>query len=181
MAGAEEWRISGSSCCSPFAPCLLATCCPCVTYGRIMHRLRNSDNLDGYVAPNNDCLIYGLICGLGGFCALSGIPANCNWILNFISRGELRRKYNIKGDGCTDCLCASFCLPCDLVQQDKELENRSQPVVATQPGLVQQMSFTPKATANPPTAPQQAALPPYPPQAMGVQPVYPPAQEALKQ
>ena len=37
-----------------------------------------------------------------------------------ISRGDMRTKYHLKGNGCKDCLCASFCQPCDLTQQDKE-------------------------------------------------------------
>jgi len=136
--------------------------------------------------------------GLGGFCGLCCVPAHCAWILNFLSRGEVREKYGIRGNGrkfktihvqsidadksqgCTDCLCSGFCLPCDLIQQEKELASRSQSVVSTQPGTVPQMAYPPEAIATPPAAPQ-AAYYPYPQQAAAVQPAYPPPQEVLKQ
>lgn len=35
-------------------------------------------------------------------------------------RSEIRRKYNLTGNSCTDCLCACCCAPCDLTQQEKE-------------------------------------------------------------
>jgi hypothetical protein len=28
------------------------------------------------------------------------------WIIQMMQRGEIRKKYGLKGNGCTDCLCA---------------------------------------------------------------------------
>jgi hypothetical protein len=84
-----------------------------------------------------------------------------------MQRGEIRKKYNLKGDGMTDCLCACCCTcppspslfddwltpkggPCDLVQQDKEAEFREQqrlgmPVpIQNQPAKVQGMQYPPQ-------------------------------------
>jgi PLAC8 family len=59
-----------------------------------------------------------------------------------MQRGEIRKKYGLTGNGkipdntdlnqlltlslkgCTDCLCSCCCAPCDLAQQDKEVEYR---------------------------------------------------------
>jgi len=103
----------------------------------------------------------------------------CQWILQMMQRGEVRSKYGLKGDGCTDCLCACCCVPCDLVQQDKEAQFREQgrAAVTQQPGKVEAMSYGAPPAAYPPQhhIPQHHASPPpqgayYPP---GQQPVHP--------
>lgn len=47
-----------------------------------------------------------------------------------MQRGEIRQKYGLKGNGCTDCLMACCCMPCDLTQQDKEVKTREGEKVA---------------------------------------------------
>jgi hypothetical protein len=48
----QEWHHSGSSCCSPFGTCMLSWCCPCITYGRTHHRVKNDGNMQGYSCCN---------------------------------------------------------------------------------------------------------------------------------
>ncbi len=79
-----------------------------------------------------------------GFCVL--LHFGVGFILPMISRGDVRAKYHLKGNGCTDCLCSCCCLPCDLVQQDKEVayrEEQKQPFLA-QPGKESAMSYQPQ-------------------------------------
>ncbi|CAG8632512.1 1148_t:CDS:2, partial [Acaulospora morrowiae] len=38
------------------------------------------------------------------------------------NRGEIRARYNIQGDGCTDCLTHTFCACCGLIQEAREVE-----------------------------------------------------------
>jgi len=47
------------------------------------------------------------------------------WVFNFISRGEIRTKYNLKGDVASDCLFSWCCPCCGLMQQEKEVIARS--------------------------------------------------------
>ncbi|OCK76118.1 hypothetical protein K432DRAFT_336263 [Lepidopterella palustris CBS 459.81] len=108
----RDWEVSGSDCCSPFNTCLLSWCCPCITYGRTHHRLQNH-NLDGYSCCNGSCV---------GFAALT--YCGFSWIMAMLQRGDIRSSYQLKGNGCKDCLCACCCMPCDLTQQDKEVEFR---------------------------------------------------------
>jgi hypothetical protein len=67
-----------------------------------------------------------------------------------MQRGEIRQKYGLKGNGCTDCLMACCCTPCDLTQQDKEVkqrENEKQAFINQQPGQYETMSYgTPAPT-----------------------------------
>lgn len=48
-----------------------------------------------------------------------------------MKRQEIREKYGIKGSGGSDCFEAYCCPCCSLIQQEKEVERRSQagPVV----------------------------------------------------
>jgi len=39
-----------------------------------------------------------------------------------IQRGEVRRHFDVVGDGCTDCLTACCCYPCALVQDYREIK-----------------------------------------------------------
>ncbi|KAF2455708.1 PLAC8 family-domain-containing protein [Lineolata rhizophorae] len=136
--GEQEWHHSGVDCCSPFTTCLLSWCCPCIIYGRVHHRLRKSQSLDGYSCCNGSCTAHAALtfCGVG-------------WILQLMQRGELRHRYQLEGNGCTDCLCAFCCNPCDLTQQDKEAKFRGAPgggdhskeVVAEQPAATGGMTY----------------------------------------
>ena len=76
-----------------------------------------------------------------GFCGLS--LCGISFILPMISRGDMRAKYHLKGNGCKDCLCACCCGPCDLTQQDKEAtwrENQKQPLL-NQPQKYEPMAY----------------------------------------
>ncbi|KAF2204333.1 PLAC8-domain-containing protein [Delitschia confertaspora ATCC 74209] len=132
MSEKQEWHHSGAACCSPFSTCLLSWCCPCILYGRAHHRVKSNGNMQNYSCTNSACLIYAGMACLG----LSWIPA-------MLERGDLREKYHLKGNGCTDCLCACCCAPCDLTQQDKETEYReSQHLIAQQPVRQAYMQYT---------------------------------------
>lgn len=68
------------------------------------------------------------------FCGLSCL--GISFVLPMLSRGDMRAKYQLKGNACADCLCACCCQPCDLTQQDKEAqyrEEQNKPMLA-QPG-----------------------------------------------
>jgi Cys-rich protein (TIGR01571 family) len=114
-------------------------CCPCFVYGKTQSRLRNP-SLAGYESFNNDCLIF---CGTS-YCALSwlyvsllsyspyGHPCsslplhvrsqpNYRHSLIFLKRGELREKYNIKGNVLEDCFLTCCCPCCSLIQNEKEV------------------------------------------------------------
>lgn len=67
-----------------------------------------------------------------------------------INRGDIRAKYHLKGNGCTDCLCACCCTPCDMTQQDKEVTYREQkPLLAQQPGKEGPMMYQPQQQQQP--------------------------------
>ncbi|KAF2020139.1 PLAC8-domain-containing protein [Aaosphaeria arxii CBS 175.79] len=131
MAQEQEWHHKGSSCCSPFGTCMLSCCCPCITYGRAKYRVKNDGNMNGYSCCNMPCV---------GFTFLSCL--GFSFILPMINRGDMRAKYHLQGNGCKDCLCACFCTPCDVTQQDKESEFREeQKHTLMQPGKVDQMHY----------------------------------------
>ncbi|KAF2873912.1 PLAC8 family-domain-containing protein [Massariosphaeria phaeospora] len=128
----QEWKNSGSSCCTPFGTCMLSCFCPCILYGRISHRTKHHGDLSGHSCANSSCAAF---CGL----ACLGI----SFILPMIQRGEMRAKYHLKGNACGDCLCACCCTPCDLTQQDKEAAYREGALLQQQPGK-ESMNYIPQ-------------------------------------
>jgi Cys-rich protein (TIGR01571 family) len=38
-----------------------------------------------------------------------------------MNRGSVRGRYNIKGGGCSDCMTALCCTPCELAQEAQEV------------------------------------------------------------
>ena len=65
-----------------------------------------------------------------------------HWLVTLFKRGDMRAKFGIQGDGCTDCLvrptlpndrkCADsvlqasyFCFPCTLAQMETEIKDRA--------------------------------------------------------
>ncbi|KAH7383768.1 PLAC8 family-domain-containing protein [Pyrenochaeta sp. MPI-SDFR-AT-0127] len=131
----QDWHHSGAACCSPIGTCCLSWWCPCIVYGRTRHRTTNHGNMNGYSCCNYNC---------AAFCGLSCI--GLHFILPMINRGDIRAKYQLKGNACTDCLCACCCGPCDVTQQDKETlyrEQQRQPIF-TQPEKAGMMNYQPQ-------------------------------------
>ncbi|QDS71190.1 hypothetical protein FKW77_010234 [Venturia effusa] len=99
--------------------------------------MHKDSQLKGWSVFNGDCC---------AFYALGCI--GCHWIVQMMGRAEIREKYHLKGNGCTDCLCACCCGPCDLVQQEKEIMNRAATnLISTQPNKLEaenQMAYPPQ-------------------------------------
>jgi len=133
---AQSWKYPCIDCCSPCGTCCLSCWLPCITYGRIKRRVHEDGDLTNYSCCNLNCCFY--------FC-LAQIC--CQWIVQMQSRSEVRKKYNLTGNECTDCLCACFCCCCDLVQQDKEAAyweaQRARQPIETQPKTGAQMIYQP--------------------------------------
>ncbi|KAF9524337.1 PLAC8-domain-containing protein [Crepidotus variabilis] len=119
-ADGRDWSNGFCGCLSEPGTCLTATCCPCITYGRLKHRHAHL-NQQGTPDPEHggcctgDCMIHGVLtsCGFG-------------WILQMMLRGEIRSRYNISGGACGDCLAAACCMPCQLTQESREIELEEQ-------------------------------------------------------
>ncbi|KXZ43758.1 hypothetical protein GPECTOR_81g208 [Gonium pectorale] len=65
---------------------------------------------------------------LGGFVPtitaalfLVPVPLSCSCFVHTGSRGWIRQKYGIPGTCCGDCLITTFCIPCALCQEHREL------------------------------------------------------------
>ncbi|KAE9974919.1 hypothetical protein EG327_008623 [Venturia inaequalis] len=154
MAQKQEWSASGVDCCSPFTSCLLSWCVPCIQYGRVHHRLHKDSQLKGWSVFNGDCCAYFALSFFG-----------CQWIVQLMGRGEIREKYNLKGNGCTDCLCACCCMPCDLVQQEKEIVNQEATnLINVQPNKLEAQNQMAYPQQQQPQQYQQQQMPQYPPQ-----------------
>ncbi|KAH8179313.1 PLAC8 family protein [Sarocladium implicatum] len=111
-AGNGQWS-NGLMTCTPIGDCCLGTWCPCILYGRTVHRERDP-TLANYEKTNDECKRMGHCqCWTG-----------CGFIYVKRQRTELREKYGIPGSTNNDCWATFCCLPCAQIQLDKEVELR---------------------------------------------------------
>ncbi|KAF2230811.1 PLAC8-domain-containing protein [Viridothelium virens] len=138
----REFHEKGTACCSPFSTCLLTSFCPCITFGRVRHRMQEGHR-EKYDTCNGSCW---------GYCGL--MVCGFQWVWQAMNRSEMRAKYHLEGNLCTDLLCACCCHCCDLIQQDKEACYREQEraglIVDGQPGKAEGMNYQPSYQPGPP-------------------------------
>ncbi|RUS19008.1 PLAC8 family-domain-containing protein, partial [Endogone sp. FLAS-F59071] len=104
-----KWRHGLCDCFGDCGLCIQTCCCPCITYGQ------NKDKMLG----DGSCFAHGAV-----FCllvALTGSIGSC--ILGFMNRGEVRARYGIQGDGCSDCMTHCCCSCCALIQEGREIND----------------------------------------------------------
>ncbi|KAL2815189.1 PLAC8 family-domain-containing protein [Aspergillus granulosus] len=105
--------------CSSIGTCCLGLVCPCILYGKTQHRLskisRKEDptNMLGYETCNGSCTAMALLCG-------------CQWLLAAIQHARIRRAYAIQGSIASDCVRATCCTCCTLIQDEKEIRKREE-------------------------------------------------------
>ncbi|KAL2865145.1 DUF614 domain protein [Aspergillus lucknowensis] len=105
--------------CSSIGTCCLGLLCPCILYGRTQHRLslrsRKEDptNMLGYETCNGSCTAMALLCG-------------CQWLLATIQHTRTRKAYDIQGSIASDCVRATCCTCCTLIQDEKEVRKREE-------------------------------------------------------
>jgi Cys-rich protein (TIGR01571 family) len=123
--------------CSSIGTCCLGIICPCILYGRTQHRLsmksRKEDptNMLGYDTCNGSCTAMTLFCGCQ--CKLS-MPSTSQitslittpGLLATIQHTRTRKAYGIEGDVCSDCVRATCCTCCTLIQDEKEFQKREE-------------------------------------------------------
>jgi len=114
--GLREWSFGLFDCFSDLPTCVAATFCCCYVYAQNKQRYTHLEThgvpLRGPVERyGHDCLSYVFLQG----CFAAG------WGLQSISRSDLRRRYRIRGDAFSDVLSSGCCIPCELVQEHREI------------------------------------------------------------
>ncbi|EQC25495.1 hypothetical protein SDRG_16641 [Saprolegnia diclina VS20] len=88
-----QWKAGIFACFDACVPnCLMAWCCPCISYAQTRHRLNGSFW--------SSCCLFTLCLGLPILCI----------------RGEVRDRFQIPGSCCEDICCACLCPTCVLAQ-----------------------------------------------------------------
>ena len=102
----SDWMNSFCGCFSDIPSCCMSYFCPCVQYGQ------NQESFNGGGCCGH-CCIYTILMCVGYY-----------WCMACSFRSQIRRRYNIPGGDCTDCL-AHFCCPCcALAQEAREISDR---------------------------------------------------------
>jgi len=115
--GEREWTNGLCSCFGDCGTCCVACWCPCITYNSNKSRRQaleqsGAPHHDGGENCGSDCFLFGLIHCFTSF----------GWVLEVGARSDTRRRYNIEGGGCGDCMASCCCLPCVLTQESREIE-----------------------------------------------------------
>lgn len=126
--------------CSGVGTCCVGLLCPCILYGKTQHRLsmksRKEDptNMLGYEMCNGSCTAMALLCGCQ--CERASYPTNLSVIplLTLIRLGLMataqhtrtRKSYGIRGEIASDCVRATCCTCCTLIQDEKEIQKREE-------------------------------------------------------
>ncbi|PYH43787.1 DUF614 domain protein [Aspergillus saccharolyticus JOP 1030-1] len=112
------WRTSLCGC-TDIGSCCLGLICPCILYGRTQHRLHTmsrgedpTNMLDHHVC-NGSCTAMALFCG-------------CQWFLASVQHRRVRKAYKIEGDLISDCVRATCCTCCTLIQDEVEIKKREE-------------------------------------------------------
>lgn len=72
------------------------------------------------------------------------------WVVQFLQRGNIRKKYQIDGDECKDCCLVFWCGGCELCQEHRETEIRGPlAVVPAVPGVPMVVPPPPQVVATP--------------------------------
>ncbi|KAL5250952.1 hypothetical protein ACHWQZ_G016623 [Mnemiopsis leidyi] len=139
----NKWSHGLFGCFDDCGECLLACCCPCITFG--MNARDSGCCCDGCCGAFCGCILF--------FCP----GAFCAWWCCI--RPNIRRKYRIPTNCCADC-CAILCCACCALIQERQQCNQPLPS-NTQVVIVQ----NPVITAPPGSySPPQQYTQPYPEQ-----------------
>ncbi|CAF1302528.1 unnamed protein product [Adineta steineri] len=101
----NTWNSGLFDCFNDSSICLYGCfCTPCL-YGK------NAEKIDGSSCCNSGCLWY-LMSGWS-LCCLTHMP----------KRKALRNRFDLQED-CNDCVATTFCAPCAICQEARELKSR---------------------------------------------------------
>ncbi|KAB8234549.1 PLAC8 family-domain-containing protein [Aspergillus alliaceus] len=104
--------------------CCLGILCPCILYGKTQYRLsrmsRKEDptNMLGHETCNESCTAMALLCG-------------CQWLMATVQHRRTRKAYGIPGDIVSDCVRATCCTCCTLIQDENEIRKREEERAST--------------------------------------------------
>ncbi|CAF3229434.1 unnamed protein product [Rotaria socialis] len=132
MSSQNEWNEELCDCFDDCGTCCYGYwCAPCL-FGS------NAEKIDG----KNCCLM----------CCLYGVLAHfylC-WVPHYFERQNLREKYNLEANpSCGDCLTTSFCGPCALCQEAREMKSRE-----NQQGVVSKANVDQSSSSQPVKSPR---------------------------
>uniref|UniRef100_A0A6U3VYV6 Uncharacterized protein n=1 Tax=Octactis speculum TaxID=3111310 RepID=A0A6U3VYV6_9STRA len=121
--GAQEEKFADlCSCFDDKGLCCFVCCCPACAFGEIAEG-----------ADYGSCCLCGAAYSLCSVVSAATAIFLCGWTVNFgcpltvSARGALRRKYNIEGSCCMDCVMHCCCFTCATCQELKFVREKAPP------------------------------------------------------
>ncbi|KAL8279241.1 hypothetical protein RQP46_008278 [Phenoliferia psychrophenolica] len=122
LDGKRSFNHGLCSCLETPSLALNAICCPCIQFSRTHSKMVHlSTTGEPHPAPQN----------VGLWCCLYALAPQATFgvgqiMLQCFSRLQTRQRYGIRGDMVQDALVASFCTPCSLVQEAREIADEEE-------------------------------------------------------
>ncbi|KAJ3493707.1 hypothetical protein NLJ89_g10958 [Agrocybe chaxingu] len=115
--GKRGWSFDLFSCFGDgMKACCFAWWCPCLAHAQNRRRLDHL-NATGLPDPHRD----DLMAEDSLLDVLVETMFAMGWVLQIVTRHNVRERYNIRGSAFRDCFTPFCCLPCDLVMNSREL------------------------------------------------------------
>ncbi|KAF2034552.1 PLAC8-domain-containing protein [Setomelanomma holmii] len=105
----RPWSANFWGCFAPIDLCAITCCFPCVTFGKVAHRMDHNGDMSGYEPLNTSCLLFYLSTCFG-----------LHWVPQSLLLSEIREKHNLEGSCVMDLVKSCCCGCCALVQAEKE-------------------------------------------------------------
>ncbi|KAE8349754.1 DUF614 domain protein [Aspergillus coremiiformis] len=118
-----SWSHDLCDCSNIWTSCLGFTC-PCILYGKTQYRLsriskkEDPTNMLGHETCNGSCTAMAVLCG-------------CQWLMATVQHRRIRKVYGIQGDTASDCVRATCCTCCTLIQDENEIRKREEERAST--------------------------------------------------
>eukprot|EP00898_Chlorokybus_atmophyticus_P005664 jgi/Chlat1/6099/Chrsp40S05675 len=125
----NQWQSELTDCCANpggFGLCCYACWCTSCLYGQNVELQGKPDAICGG-SCFGACLLHFVLGGMFSTAgAIFGIPV-CppfSWIVQMVTRNQIRTRYSLPQTPCHDCLVSCFCACCALAQENRELRRR---------------------------------------------------------
>eukprot|EP00612_Vaucheria_litorea_P003944 CAMPEP_0171461372 /NCGR_PEP_ID=MMETSP0945-20130129/5847_1 /TAXON_ID=109269 /ORGANISM="Vaucheria litorea, Strain CCMP2940" /LENGTH=125 /DNA_ID=CAMNT_0011987707 /DNA_START=41 /DNA_END=418 /DNA_ORIENTATION=- len=122
----NPWSTGLFDCFSDIGSCVCVYFCPSCSYGQIVSIL-NTGQPGGACGDCGSCCVF---CLLGYF----GFVVSCG------TRTQIRNKYGLREEPCSDCLVHFLCLACALCQDFREVKKQNGLMGAAAAPEVEEMS-----------------------------------------
>ncbi len=138
MNNLSRWNVDlFEKCCNCSGNCWFTWCCFCPTLSAYSRSINvASHGMDQRRSAFNTALSCIILCLLLSIFIGPAIFNIYIFFLAFFARLQVRKFFDIEGNGCLDCLTSLFCAPCSIIQISNQLWDSPDDIPGCDPGQI---------------------------------------------